>query len=171
MTIAYGVLRYLRHTLHYDLKYTQSAKDLRIFGYSDSDHASDLDYKSISGYVFKLNENSGLISWRSCKQNLLATSSCEAEYIALHEAANEALFLRQLFSELTKSSMQQVNIFGDNQGAISLAKHAHYHRKTKHIAIKFHALRDYVANKSIKLLYIPSAQNIADMFTKALPNA
>ena len=169
MTLALGVLKYLKHTSHYDLKYVRSRESLKITGYSDSDFASDSDRRSFSGYCFKLNENSALLSWRSCKQSLVATSTCESEYIALHEATNEALFLRQLFAELTKLPMQTVNIFADNQGSICLTDHQTCHKRTKHISVKYHATRDYVAKKYVKITYIPTNLNIADLFTKPLP--
>ena len=169
MKIATGVLRYIKHTINYDLKYVRSKEPLKIVGYSDSDFASDSDRRSFSGYGFKLNENSALISWRSCKQNLIATSTCEAEYISLHEATNEALYLRQFYAELTMQPLQTVTIFGDNQGAICLTEHQHCHKRTKHISVKYHATRDYVAKKYVNITYIPSSQNIADIFTKPLP--
>ena len=169
MTLALGVLRYLKHTIHYDLKYVRSSDGLHITGYSDSDFASDGNRRSFSGYGFKLNANSALISWRSCKQTLVATSTCEAEYIALHEATNEALYLRQFLAELTKTPMQTVNIFADNQGSICLAEHQTCHKRTKHISVKYHATRDYLAKKYINITYIPTNQNIADLFTKPLP--
>ena len=169
MNLAIGVLRYLKHTAHYDLKYVRSREKLAITGYSDSDFASDSDRKSFSGYGFKLNNNSALISWRSSKQTLVASSTCEAEFIAMHEATNEALFLRQLFADLTKTPMQTVKIFADNQGSICLTKHQTCHKRTKHISVKYHATRDYVAKKHVEFIYIPTDENLADMFTKPLP--
>ena len=168
MTIARGVLGYLANTLHYDLKYVKTSGTLKLYGYSDSDWASDNDRQSVSGYAFKLNPPSALISWRSGKQNLVATSSCEAEYIALHEATCEALFLRQIYAEFTNSPTQSVPIFVDNQGCICLAKHPSYHKKTRHIDIKFHSIRKYVSNKSISVIYVNTKDNIADICTKAL---
>ena len=168
MTIARGVLKYLKGTQHYDLKYVRSSEPLTIFGYSDSDWASANDFLSVSGYAFKMSKNSSLISWRSGKQSLVAASSCEAEYIALHAATCEALFLRQLYAELTQSTPVTVKIFCDNQGCIALAKHPSYHKKTKHINIKYHAIRTYVQNKSISLAYIPTKNNLADLATKPI---
>ena len=168
MNLARGVLGYLANTLHYDLKYVKADGTLKLYGYSDSDWASDNDRQSISGYAFKLNPPSALISWRSGKQNLVATSSCEAEYIALHEATCEALFLRQIYAEFTNSTTQSVPIFVDNQGCICLAKHPTYHKKTRHIDIKFHSIRKYVANKSISVIYVNTKDNIADLCTKSL---
>ena len=122
-TIGLGVLQYLKGTKHYDLKYSKSKESLRIVGHSDSDWASDIDFQSISGYVFKLNKYSAVISWRSGKQSLVAASSCEAEYISLFHAASEGIFLRQLLAELQKLPPQTVLIYGDNIGSITLAKH------------------------------------------------
>ena len=107
-----------------------------------------------------------MISWRSKKQNLVSDSTCECEYIAISEAAKEALFLRSLFSELTMSPRQKVTIFADNQSAISLAHHQSFHGRSKHIDIKYHLVRDYINKDYIQVLYVPSAQNIADIFTK-----
>ena len=148
---------------------SKSKVSYKFFGYSDSDWASDNnDRQSVSGYAFKCNPLSALVSWRSGKQTLVATSSCEAEYIALHEAVCEALFLRQIFAEFNQANTQNVLIYADNQGCISLAKHPTYHRRTKHIDIRFHAIRKYVSNNSVSIMYIPSRDNLADICTKAL---
>lgn len=166
LKIGRRVLRYLKATVNHKLTYVKSQENLAIVGHSDSDWASDNDYQSISGYIFKLNNSSALISWRSGKQSLIAASSCEAEYIALFHATSEALFLRQLIAEIKNEEPQTVNLFGDNMGSLKLAKHQAYHKKSRHINIKFHFIRKYVENKSIKLSYIPSKINMADMCTK-----
>ena len=169
MSVARGVLKYLKGTIDFDLKFVKSHADLQIYGYSDSDWASDTsDFVSVSGYAFKCNPNSALISWRSGKQELVAGSSCEAEYIALHAATCEALFLRQIYSEFMMAPPQTILIYGDNQGALSLAKHATFHKKSKHILIKYHATRHYVANRCVSLAYVPSKDNLADMATKPI---
>ena len=98
----------------------------------------------------------------------MAGSSCEAEYIALYHAGSEAVYLRQLLAEFLKAPLQTVMIFGDNIGSIQLAKHPAYKRKSRHISLKYHFVRRYVANKSIALAYIPSRNNIADMATKPI---
>ena len=168
LQIARRVLRYLKATIAHKLTYVKSPEPLAIVGHSDSDWASDNDFQSISGYVFKLNEYSALISWRSGKQSLVAASSCEAEYIALFHATSQALFLRQLFAEIQNTTPQTVQIFGDNMGSIKLAQHQAYHKKSRHINIKFHFIRKYVENKDIKITYIPSKLNMADMCTKPI---
>ena len=168
LKLARSVLQYLIGTKHYDLKYVRTADILKLIGYSDSDWASDIDFQSISGHVFSLNPPSGLVAWRSGKQSLVAGSSCEAEYIALYHAGAEAVYLRQLLAEFLNAPLQTVLIYGDNIGSIQLAKHPAYKRKSRHISIKYHFVRRYVANKSIALSYIPSKENIADMATKPI---
>ncbi|CAL4097853.1 unnamed protein product, partial [Meganyctiphanes norvegica] len=167
MNLAQGVLRYLRNTMHYDLKYVRG-NNLSIIGYSDSDYANSSDSVSVSGYAFKLNDNSALISWRSAKQNLVASSTCEAEYIAMHEAGKEALFLRELFAEITNNPLRPACIWADNQGAINLAHHPTYQRRTKHIGVIVHSTRFWIKYNLITIKYVPSKDNIADIFTKPL---
>ena len=168
MNIARGVLRYLKYTIHYDLKYVKALDGLKLFGYSDSDFASSADRRSISGYCFQLNPKSALISWKTKKQSLVADSTCECEYIALSEATKEANFLRQYFAELTQATRKTVTIYVDNQSSIALAHHHAFHSRSKHIDTKYHFVRSYLENKSIELSYVPTANNIADIFTKAV---
>ena len=166
MKIAINVLKYLKYTIHYELKFFKSNENLNIQGFTDSDFAASPDRKSISGYCFSLIRNSALISWKSKKQTSTADSTCECEYIALSEAVKEALFLSSLFAELTLSPRQKVTIFADNQSAIALAHHPTFHTNSKHIDTKYHFVRDYTNKEYIEIIYIPSAQNIADIFTK-----
>ena len=169
MAIALDVLRYLKYTIHYDLRFVKTGNKLQLFGFSDADYSSDpLDRKSISGYCFKLIQSSGLISWRSCKQELIAGSSCESEFIAMYESSKEALFLRQILSEFTNKPPQTVKMYADNQGAISLAQHPAFHKRTKHIEVKYLTIRLYIEKQFIHLSWIPSRDNTADMFTKPL---
>ena len=77
------VLRYLKGTMDYKLCYTKSRNRLDLIGYSDSDWASSVDRRSTIGYYFALNNNGPPISWKTRKQQMVALSSCEAEYMAL----------------------------------------------------------------------------------------
>lgn len=168
LTYAKNVLRYLKHTKAYSLNFHKSCTPLKLSGFTDSDWASSKDRKSISGYAFMLDEDGPLISWRSKKQSTIALSSCEAEYIAATAAVQEAKFLRSLLSEMRGSSPDQVTIFADNQGAIKLAYNPVFHARSKHIDIKFHFVREEINKGSIQLVFVPSADNIADIFTKPL---
>ena len=169
LQIANGVLHYLKYTVEYDLKYVKSDEPLHLFGYTDSDFAQNPDCHSISGYCFKINLNSALVSWKSAKQTIVAWSTTEAEYIAAGEAVKEALFLRELFSEIMNKQPATVTLFCDNHAALCLMTNSQqHHKRTKHINIAFHAIRTYVANKSVHISYVASKDNLADIFTKAL---
>ena len=85
------------------------------------------------------NIGSGAISWSSKRQTVVALSSCEAEYMGETQATKEAIWLRSLLKELLgKEEPAATIIYGDNQGAIALAKNPQFHARTKHITIQHH---------------------------------
>ena len=170
LKLAKQVLRYIKGTLNYKLIFKKS-NELELMGYCDSDYGGSDDRCSISGYCFQLNKNGPLISWKSKKQNNVALSSCEAEYIALTSAIQEANFLRQLFADMQGSDKKQLMINVDNQAAISLAKNPVYHQRSKHIDIKYHYIRSEVKNNKVLLKYVPSELNLADIFTKPVSSS
>ena len=145
-------------------------EDLILIGYTDSDFQLDLDFKkSISGCVFTL--RGGAITWRSVKQSCIADSTMEAEYIATYEAAKEAVWLKKFLSDLGVVKMEQVPItlFCDNSGVVAQSKDARNHKKGNNIERKYHIIRDIIAHGDVVVAMIESANNIADPFTKALP--
>ena len=159
------ILRYLNGTYDRGIKYSSSSTET-LNGYSDADWAGDRkDRKSTSGYIFMLSGSP--ISWRSKKQTCVALSTAEAEYVALSAAAQEAIWLQNLLSELNGQN-SPVTIHDDNQAAIAMSKNPQYHGKAKHIAIKFHFIREQVNNNRIKLQYCDTRNMIADIFTKGL---
>ena len=168
MKLARGVLRYLKGTIHFDLKYKRCDHDLNIVGFADSDYAASADRKSISGSGFQMCPISALVSWRSRKQKLTGDSTCETEYIALAEAAKTAVFISSFVSELTQSPRQTVTLYSDNQSAIALSHNPSFSDKTRHIDVKHHIVRDYVNEKLIDVRYVRTAENIADIFTKPM---
>lgn len=168
--MAKHVLRYIKGTLDYGLRFEKSEEGLSLVGFCDSDWGSSEDRHSVSGYVFQACKNGTPISWRSQKQRTIALSTCEAEYISLASATQEAKFLYQVYEDMfqTGESVQSVNIHVDNQGAISLAKNPVHHKRTKHIDIKYHFVREEVQKGFVKLTYVPTEINVADAFTKPL---
>jgi hypothetical protein len=141
-----------------------------LFGYADADWASDInDRKSTSGYVFTL--GGGAISWSSKKQTTVALSSTEAEYIAGAHAAKEAIWLRQLLTELGQDMSFPTTLHVDNQSAIAIARNPEFHKRTKHIDVRYHYLRQVIDNGSLQLKYTPTQEQVADVFTKGLPPA
>ena len=108
------------------------------------------------------------ISWRCKKQQIVALSSCEAEYVALTHTLQEAKFLRQLFSDMMMKEKQCVTIYADNRSAIDLSKNPIFHQRSKHIDIKYHFIRSEISNNTVNVIHVPSDKNFADMFTKPL---
>ena len=166
--LAKHVLRYIKGTLDFVLKFSKSDDALKLIGFCDSDWGNSEDRRSITGYCYKLNTNEPLISWKSQKQRIVALSSCEAEYVSLTSAVQEGKFLSQLYADMNNCDKNIVILYVDNQGAIALAKNPVFHQRSKHIDIRYHYIRLEVDNKNVELIYVPSEENVADIFTKPL---
>ena len=104
----------------------------------------------------------------SRKQACVALSTAEAQYIALASAAQEAVWVRQLLTDLRSSQEEATRIYEDNQSAICLAKNPQFHGRAKHIGIKYHFIREQVENGNGKLSYCRTEEMVADMLTKGL---
>jgi hypothetical protein len=125
-------MRYLKGTQNHGLLYHRDGEKT-IECYSDADWAGDLnDRRSTSGYVSIL--SGGAVSWRSKKQTNVALSTAEAEYMALASAAQEAIWLRQLNSELNHPPSNPTVVYEDNQSAIAMTKNPKFHGRAKHIS-------------------------------------
>jgi hypothetical protein len=98
-------------------------------------------------------------------------STTESEYVAVTHAAKEALWLRSLIEQLFGTTLSPTTLYSDNQSAIALSKDHQYHARTKHIDIRFHFIRWIIEQGSIRLIYCPTDDMIADTLTKALPSA
>jgi hypothetical protein len=159
------IFRYLRGTIDHELVYSGNLSPL--VGYTDSDWAGDTDTRrSTSGYVFNL--GSGAITWSSKRQPTISLSTCEAEYIGQTQATKEAVWLRKLLQELGHEQLQATVIFGDNQGAIALAKNPQFHGRSKHIDIQWHYVREKVADNTVELQWTETSRQVADGLTKPL---
>ena len=136
--------------------------------YADSDWGSDkADRKSVSGWIALLNGDP--VSWASKKQKVIAQSTCEAELYSEAAAINESKWLCGLLNELGLKTEIPL-VYGDNQSAQALSKNGVKSERTKHIDIKYAFIHDEVANDRVRLKWIPTTQQLADMFTKALPS-
>jgi hypothetical protein len=142
------ILRYLAGTKSYGIIYSNSPESTTnpnmFSGYADAAFANQDDCKSTSGYVFIA--SGGAITWRSKKQTMVAQSSTEAEYIALAEAAREACWLRNLYEELGYAQNYPTLLKGDNNGSIAMARNPQFHQRSKHIAIKWHLIRELITD-------------------------
>ena len=167
LTAAKRVFRYLGGTADLALTYNGSGNE-NLTGYSDADWAGDRDSRrSTSGNVFVL--GNGAITWSSKRQNSVALSTVEAEYMALSQATQEAVWLRRLTEELGQTNQEATTIYEDNQGAICTAQNPVFHRRTKHIHIRYHYVREAVSDNTIKLVYCPTSEMSADLLTKTIP--
>ena len=165
LTAVKRIFRYLKGTLDLVLQYKATETDL--MGYSDADWANDLDDRhSTSGNVFVM--SGGAISWLSQKQATVALSTAEAEYIALGSATQEAIWLRQLLSDLKVNVQEPTELLEDNQGSIAMAKNPVGHKRTKHIDIRHHFVRECVQAGIIRISYCSTQEMVADIFTKSL---
>jgi transposase InsO family protein len=159
------VLRYLKFTRHWRITYGNS-KTLDIRGYADANWGGDKnDRKSTTGYVFII--NNGAVSWTSHKQSTVALSTMEAEYMSLSDAAREVFARCQLFWGLNITISTPV-IYSDNQGAIAIAENPTNYQRAKHIDIRYHFVRQAVQNNKIRIEYIPTGEQLADVLTKSL---
>jgi hypothetical protein len=170
------IMRYLQGTLDYCLIYNgrSNVEDLKQsispIGYTDSDWAGETDNrKSTAGYTFLINETT--ISWSSKRQNTVALSSAEAEYLGCTQAVKEALWLKHFFNDINEPQTLPILIHCDNQSAIALTENPKFHARTKHIEIRHHFIREHVEKSEVKIQYCPTEKMVADVLTKALPKA
>ena len=166
-TAAKGVLRYLAGTRDYGLHLGPDSPG--IIGYCDSDYASDVDTRrSTTAYVFLF--NGGAISWSSRRQQTVAASTTEAEYMAAAGAVKEALWLRKLLHDL-RFPFSAIEIRADNQSAIKLLKNPVSSQRSKHIDVQYHFARERVARQEVRFEYERTDKMIADALTKIVPRA
>src|SRR5258705_4127210 len=162
------VFRYLKGTRNIKLSfpYSQQQNALILEGFTDSDFAGCPDTRrSTSGYIFKLANCA--ISWRSRKQKSVATSTPEAEYMALAFAVKHYLWLLRRLQEFGYCDITH-SLSTDNTGADDLAHNPRIGDKSKHIQVAFHFTRELVENGTIVVLRTTSKENLADICTKTI---
>ncbi|XP_070677997.1 secreted RxLR effector protein 161-like [Malus domestica] len=160
------ILRYLHGTRNTGICFERNDRGIGKFstGYVDSDFASDLDKRrSTTGYVFTM--ANGPICWRSILQPTVALSTTEAEYMAMAEAIKEAIWTLGLLADLGIEQCK-MDVHCDSQSAIYLAKYQVHHARTKHIDVRYHFVREIIAEGEILVKKIASADNPADMLTR-----
>jgi hypothetical protein len=163
------IFRYLRSFPDLGITYSRDAGD-QLIGYTDANWAggnvAEDGRRSTSAYIFTL--AGGPISWSSKRQHTVATSSCEAEYIGQCNATKEAVWLRLFLQEIGYAADGPTTILADNKLAIALANNPVYHGRSRHIDIQYHYTREKVVDNTVQLLYLPTAEMVADGLTKAL---
>jgi Reverse transcriptase (RNA-dependent DNA polymerase) len=169
------IWQYLLDQPNLGLLYDCSGQDLYIKGYSDADWAGDLDSrKSTTGYIFSLSSDlakNNPISWNTQLQKSVALSTCEAEYIALKEAIREGIYLANIFNYINNNlhlgyPNSIPTILVDNKAAIKLAYNPEYHKRSKHIDIQYHYIRDQIKQNKVNVYHVPTKRQLADILTK-----
>jgi hypothetical protein len=165
-----NIYAYIKSTSQTSITY--SKHEPTIQGYVDADWVGCLDTRrSTTGWVFTL--AGGPVSWSSKRQNVVALSTTEAEYIAAAEAVKEALWLKRFINDLglKEYTISTIPLHVDNKSAIALIKNPVDHQRTKHIDARHHFIRDVVEEGHVTVKWISGKDNVADMFTKPLPQA
>ena len=163
------VLRYLVGTAELGLVFGGRGADGAIVlreCYCDANWGGALDRRSTSAYVMKINGST--VSWASKKQQTVALSTCEAEYVSAGAAAQEIKWLRTLLEEMGHKQLDATPLLCDNQAAIALAKNDVLHSRVKHIDLRHHFIRELLANSTLRIHWVASAEQQADLLTKAL---
>jgi hypothetical protein len=160
------IFSYLKETMTYGLWYPRN-QNFHLTAYSDADWANCVDErKSTSGGAFFLGDS--LVSWLSKKQGSISLSTTEAEYIAATTYCTHVLWMIQTLADLEVKYTTSIPIHCDNTSATSVSKNPVFHSKTKHVPIKYHFLREQVTNQIVQVHYIPTTEQIANIFTKPL---
>ena len=164
------ILRYLRKTVDYGIQFggkKETEKKVELKAFCDASWAGDIESrKSTSGFLIQLCD--GPISWKNKRQDVVALSSTEAEYIAISFATQEIMWLRSFLNELGFPQKGPTVICEDNLNAIAIAKNPIACRRTKHIDVRYHYIREKVNENKISLQYCSTNDMLADILTKGL---
>jgi len=135
--------------------------------YCDADHAGNIDNgRFTGGYVLLI--AGAAVSWSSHLQTITALSTTEAEYVAAVDAGKEVAWMRHLLHEFGFTLPAPSTLAMDSRSAISMAKNPEHHGRMKHLDLRFYWLRDAVDDGHIVPVFVPTAQQVADIFTKSL---
>ena len=168
LVAAKQVLRYLAGTRNLGLVFRRSARKINLNPtvYPDASWISEIDSgRSHSGVITLLNGNP--IHWWSKKQSMVALSSTEAEYIALGEAAKDAVWLREWLAAVLKLTVP-IKVLCDNQAALKIAANDTDSARTRHYSARHHYVRELIQSNQLKLEWTSTQEQAADMLTKQL---
>jgi hypothetical protein len=145
-------------------------EELVVKGYNDAIFQTDADNsKSQSDFMFCL--NGGAPSWKSFKEDTVADSVIEAEYIVASEAVKKAVWIRNFVSKLgvVPSASSPMDLYYDNSEAIVQAKEPRAHKRAKHVLRHYHLIREIIDQGDVKVYKVHTDHNIADLLMKPLP--
>ncbi|GJY34901.1 hypothetical protein Tco_0419370 [Tanacetum coccineum] len=160
------IFKYLKGTINMGLWYPKDS-GFELTAFLDADHAGCIDTrKSTSGGIQFLGDK--LVSWMSKKQNCTAMSLAEAEYVALSASCAQVMWMRTQLQDYG-FNYNKIPLYCDSQSAIAISCNPVQHSRTKHIHTRYHFIKEQVENGIIELYFVRTEYQLADMFTKALP--
>ncbi|CAI7882833.1 unnamed protein product [Closterium sp. NIES-53] len=160
------VLRYLCSTSGMGLVLGGRAQVV-LTGHADTSWVDDLaTQRSSQDYTFSL--GSGSVSWRSTRSSSVLSSCCEAEIYAGAMAAQELRWLTYLLTDLGEAPRSPPVLYVDNKAMLALCQEHRLEHRTKHIALRYFLARELQQRGQLRLAYVASQANTADVFTKAL---
>lgn len=159
------VFKYLKGSVDLGLLFkSNGCKDLHI--YSDADYAGDvMSRRSRTGMISVY--SGGPLSWMSQKQRSVVLSTTEAEYVAASESSKELIWLKRLLGDMT--TLGTTSLLVDNASAIKLVKNPEYHKRSKHIDVRYHFVREKYLEGEMLVKHVPGESQLADIMTKPLP--
>jgi hypothetical protein len=163
------VFRYLKGTLDHCLEFGPSnSGGVSLSVFSDSDYAGDTEKAcSTSGYATFI--GSSCVNWSSRRQEVVAKSTTEAELYAANSGASDGTWMTYLLQELGYPQDSPFPLRMDNESTIKVTKNPEHHGRMKHIDTKYYWIRDQVELGKLKIEWVSSKDNCADILTKALP--
>ena len=166
---AMQVFRYLHGTWNYAIVY--GTDNMGLQGWTDADFIGDTrDTRSTTGMVFTM--YGGAVTWQSRLQPTIASSTCEADYMAAAAGCQEALWLRKVLRDIGHAPSSPTILYGDNKAALALLHNVDMMPScVKHIANQHHACKEQVQLGNVSYSFCSPALNIADCLTKAVPRA
>lgn len=172
VTAVKRILKYLKGSSEYGILFpSENANNFKFFIYSDADYAGCVETRrSTSGYCLLLGQS--IVSWCSERQCSVSTSTAESEYIAASHASRELVWLKRLLDELDETlKKEKPSLFVDNESAIKLIKNPVHHKRTKHIEVAYHFVREKYFENVFNVKSVSSENQLADILTKPLPKA
>ncbi|KAI3494744.1 hypothetical protein L1887_40442 [Cichorium endivia] len=161
-----NIFRYLKRITSLGLWYP-SGSGFFVLAFSDADLGGcGLDRKSTSGGCQLLDGK--LVSWQSRKQTCVSLSTAEAEYIAAASCTSQIIWIQNQLRDYGVS-MKRIPLYCDSESAIRICLNPVQHSKTKHIALRYHFIKDHVEDGNIEIHFVRSNDELADIFTKSLP--
>ncbi|KAL7288350.1 hypothetical protein TKK_0017683 [Trichogramma kaykai] len=162
------IMRYLKATRNYGILYDPNCSREPLVAFSDADYANDMDTRrSTSGYAMMM--CGGCVVWASRRQACVSLSTTEAEFIAASEATKEIVWLRKLLADIGCTCNDPTVLYMDNQSAIRLTRNPEFHRRSKHIDVRYHYIIEKIKENVIDSKFVKSGEQFADVLTKALP--